>query len=170
MFKDGTGQVFAKLADFGYAGWARGSSKDVLIKPPKSWPWNPPEYHHRGFTVPAARKLDMYSFGLLCLWVLFSDKAMEFASASKATWDGRTWPLENFGLLDSMKHSDSLRRFATSLVSAAQDISTSQREDLSKFFSSALMRDPKERKIEFKELSLLLGQPWYVICFISGPT
>lgn len=36
---------------------------------PATRPWSAPEWHHRGFRVDDAKKTDVYSFGLLCLWL-----------------------------------------------------------------------------------------------------
>lgn len=46
----------------------------AFIDMPFSETWSAPEWHHRGFKLSAAMKMDAYSFGLLCLWVLTIDK------------------------------------------------------------------------------------------------
>lgn len=38
---------------------------------PSSKPWAAPEHHHRGFEQSQLFKMDIYSFGMLCLWLLF---------------------------------------------------------------------------------------------------
>lgn len=162
IFKDNLGGLYAKLADFGYAGWAFGPQKDKLVKPPRSWPWDPPEYHHRGFTVSAARKLDMYAFGMLCLWLLFHDKSHEAPSIYQSLSGGSTWPLEDFKLLDSMKHRDTLSGFAGLIVRSLTNVPDVQKENLRGFFSSTLAREPGERNVSFEDLALLLGKSWCV--------
>ncbi|KAL8726452.1 MAG: hypothetical protein Q9166_006705 [cf. Caloplaca sp. 2 TL-2023] len=62
---------YAKLSDFGYSTWF--ARDDELIKMPKSQPWCAPEWHHRGFRVSDAMKMDAYSFGMLSFWLLFRD-------------------------------------------------------------------------------------------------
>ena len=52
---------------------------DHLIHMPRSRGWNAPEWHHRGFTYRDAEKMDVYSFGLLCLWLFFFDE-LEYIS------------------------------------------------------------------------------------------
>jgi hypothetical protein len=44
-----------------------------MIFLPKSRPWDAPEHHFGEFSAPAAKKIDVYSFSLLCLWILFGD-------------------------------------------------------------------------------------------------
>ncbi|KAL9579127.1 MAG: hypothetical protein Q9212_005289 [Teloschistes hypoglaucus] len=154
IFKDGDGESYAKLADYGYAGWAIGSLENTLVFPPRSWPWDAPEYHHRGFTVPTAQKMDAYSFGLLCLWVLFFDKQSLGKCVSQ-------WPLNDFELLDCMKHEDTLTGFACSQVESTQSLSAGEKADLIRFFVSTITLDPKERATNFKDFITLLGYRWY---------
>jgi serine/threonine protein kinase len=68
VFKDVTGKTTIKVADFGYSTLA-GEVEQVLL--PKSRPWNAPEHYFGEFEVTDAKKTDVYSFGILCLWVLF---------------------------------------------------------------------------------------------------
>ena len=161
LSKSGSGEWHAKLADFGYAGWAIDNKEDILIKPPRSRPWNAPEYHHRGFTISGARKLDIYSFGMLCLWVLFFNRSLDGYSAPtdvKLTW---SWPFNDFQLLDNMKHENTLGDFAVDLVRSEEGLPADQRENMERFFLSALARDPAERTMNFEELASLLGHDWY---------
>ncbi|CAD6584160.1 MAG: hypothetical protein ASARMPRED_001618 [Alectoria sarmentosa] len=65
----------AQVTDFGYSTM----HTDHLIHMPRSRGWNAPEWHHRGFTYRDAEKMDVYSFGLLCLWLFFFDE-LEYIS------------------------------------------------------------------------------------------
>ena len=68
IFKNREGRLIAKLADFGCS--VLGTSRDQLVRLPKSEPWFAPEYHHRDFKLHMAQRMDIYSFGMLCLWIL----------------------------------------------------------------------------------------------------
>ncbi|KAF8539361.1 kinase-like domain-containing protein, partial [Trichophaea hybrida] len=68
IFKDATGKTTVKVADFGYSTLTAGARGKVYL--PKSRPWNAPEHHVREFTAPDAKLTDVYSFGMLCLWVV----------------------------------------------------------------------------------------------------
>lgn len=61
----------AGVADFGYSTWL--ANETERVKMPGSRPWVAPEWHHCGFTTDhvGAMKMDAYSFGALCLWILF---------------------------------------------------------------------------------------------------
>ncbi|KAF6225272.1 hypothetical protein HO133_010469 [Letharia lupina] len=160
IHKDGIGELHAKLADFGYAGWAIKKMEDVLIKPPRSRPWDPPEYHHRGFTVLGARKLDVYSFGMLCLWVLFFDRPLDSDYVPTAIRKTQLCTFHDPKLLDSMKHEGTLGDFAGGLVRSVASLPAKQRENLERFFLSALARDPAKRTMKFEDLASLLGPGW----------
>ena len=70
MFKDATtSEITVKVADFGYSTLTVGDSGKVIL--PKSRPWNAPEHHPGEFNTQEAKKTDVYSFGMLCLWLLF---------------------------------------------------------------------------------------------------
>lgn len=165
VFKDGDGESYAKLADYGYAGWAVGNTENALVYPPRSWPWDPPEYHHRGFTVPTAQKMDVYSFGLLCLWVLFFDK-QSLGECDTHEECGSQRPLTDSELLDHMKHEGTLTRFACSQVKSTQSLSAGKKADLTLFFLSTIALDPKERATDFKHFITLLGYRWYVFLLV----
>lgn len=72
IFEDGANNIVPKLIDFGYSTlFAREQS--VPIAMPGSWPWYAPEWHHKfkAKDITMAKKMDAYSFGLLCVWILF---------------------------------------------------------------------------------------------------
>ena len=158
-FKDGAGDRFANLADFAYAGWAIGNTDNILVHPPRSWPWDAPEYHHRGFTVSAVKKMDVYSFGLLCLWLLYFDKEPLMDTAANVK-HGNQWPLERFKTLNSMKHEDTLSDFACIRVESAQGLSANESRDLQQFFRSTIVFDSQKRASDLRELIVLLGHSW----------
>lgn len=66
------GRVSPKLIDFGYSCFTQ--SQDQKLSLPKSEPWNAPEYdsNEGRFSVQDAKKADLFSFGLMCLWILSS--------------------------------------------------------------------------------------------------
>ena len=163
LSKNESGERHAKLADFGYAGWAINNNEDILIKPPRSRPWDPPNYHHRGFTVVGARKLDIYSFGMLCLWVLFFDRSQLSYSVPTDIKLTSSWPFHDFKLLDKMKREDTFGDFAIDLVRSVEVLPANQKKNLERLFRSALARDPAERTMNFEELASLLGHDWYIL-------
>jgi len=74
VFREESDKVVARVTDFGYSTYFAGEN---LIYMPRSMPWDAPEHHHRGFSHYQAMKMDIYSFGMLCLWLIFKEKVPE---------------------------------------------------------------------------------------------
>jgi serine/threonine protein kinase len=68
VFTDSDGKPFPKLADFGFSL----QETDIAIKLPVSKGWNAPEvtYAYPDMSFQQAQKADIYSCGLLALWLL----------------------------------------------------------------------------------------------------
>jgi serine/threonine protein kinase len=171
VFRDKSGAIFAKLADFGYSGWDMLESEKILIKPPRSRPWDAPEYHHHGFSVAKARLLDIFSFGMLCMWIMFEDKlhsgtfipleSPEIECASLTVVDySRVFSDQNF--TDELKHEGKLLKLARQLTGTAKTSTNAQKERLLRFFDSTLAYDPGHRAWNLEELGSLLSPDWYV--------
>ena len=60
IFKNREGRLIAKLADFGCS--VLGTSRDELVRLPKSEPWFAPEYHNRGFELHKAQRSGILNF------------------------------------------------------------------------------------------------------------
>jgi serine/threonine protein kinase len=82
IFGNKTDGFVAKSSDFGYSTIVAG---DDRINMPKSHPWYAPEHHHRGFKHDGAKKMDAYSFGMLCLWLLFNEKLSEMETSPRTS-------------------------------------------------------------------------------------
>ena len=140
IFQDHTGCDVAKVADFGYSTLV--AEDDDIIRMPKSEPWNAPEHHHRGFTFSQALRMDAFSFGMLCLWLLFHE-------------------MENYPHLTQLKQlksEDKLQSYAHKLTMAALGLEDGQRENLRVLFGSTLVKDPEGRNPDFASLLQLLTQ------------
>ena len=67
------GRYVVKVTDFGYSTLFTTDNDPITM--PHSELWTAPERHHREILPRQARKMDVYSFGMLCLWLLFYNKA-----------------------------------------------------------------------------------------------
>lgn len=140
IFQDRSSRFVAKVADFGYSTLA--ARDDDLIEMPKSEPWNAPEHHHRGFKLSKAIAMDTYSFGMLCLWLLF----------------GETKDYPTNGVLEQYKSEDKLPALAHKCVMTAAGLNPEQKSNLNGLFSSTLDREPNRRNSDFKFLLELLAK------------
>jgi serine/threonine protein kinase len=151
IYKDGTGMFTARLTDFGYSTILTNEHGYVCM--PKSWPWFAPEHHHRGFTPDAARKMDMFSFGMLTLWVLYE----QYLSGAISLPYEMQWANSYFSdgsanvdewVLHRLKQKNELVPFAQQLVSSDTDLEESVKPGLEGFFISILQCKPEDREVE----------------------
>ena len=147
-----------KLADLGDSSMC--GYPDTLAFLPKSRPWNAPEYHHRGFPFLQAARLDIYSFGLLCLWALFGQNlSRSAANLSHCQEDDQaTSGLHpTIGILAILRMNKMLSAVARECVFTSTEIDREQQLKLHSFFTLTLAEDPIERSSDFKLLMNLLG-------------
>jgi hypothetical protein len=125
---------------------------------PKSWPWNAPEHHFNRFTPAQARKMDIFSFGMLCLWVMF-EKCLSGITTlpQEALWAEQYFQNKDEKylskrVLESLKHKDKLVLLARQLVLAEQGLDDDKKHALQQFFSASLVCEPDERAAGLKQL------------------
>jgi hypothetical protein len=152
------GKRIVKLADLGDASICDGI--ETLAFLPYSRPWNAPEYHHRGFPFWGAAKMDIYSFGLLCLWVLFGESlSRSAASLNHCQEDGQTttgFP-PTVEMLAMLKKNNLVQVAAGEFVFAKKEITREQQSKLDSFFTLTLAEKPTARSSDFQLLLKLLG-------------
>ena len=163
VFKDAvTRGIAVKVADFGYSILTVDESEMVLL--PESWPWNAPEHHFGGFNAEEAKKMDVYSFGLLCLWLLFGDRLPD---TPQTTADGTAGSISfnesplQFGrptLLEVLKDEDRVDDIANNLVESMPGLDVEYRIRLREIFSLALPLDPEKRTSDLARVIGLLSQ------------
>lgn len=90
--QDSNNYVF-RLIDFGYS--STQANVEGLVFVAGTWPWQAPEHHVRGHSMQAAQRMDMYSFGLVCFWVLFRDQLWTDAEVIDEAHDLERWKIEN---------------------------------------------------------------------------
>lgn len=164
IFQEDSGRYVAKISDFGFSSLAM---TDDCITVPRTRPWNAPEWHHRGFTLKGAKKLDVYSFGMLCLWLLCKDTLFETSREPLPIlkeWDrvdlftqhpegfpGRTF-------LEVLKAEDQMPILARELLTLNTGLDQERKSKLSKLFLLCLTREPTDRSSDFVEILELLSQ------------
>lgn len=139
IFEDESRHYVGKVADFGYSSCF--ASDDDLLKLPCSKPWHAPEYHHRPITPLQAKKMDLYSFGMVCLWLLFYNSPQD----SNRNFDA------------DLKTVNSASQIASQSILAMGGLSTQCKASLIQFFDAALASDPSNRSSNIQELLELLA-------------
>jgi serine/threonine protein kinase len=157
-FEDGS--IVPQVADFGYS--TIYTSSDPTITVSRTIPWHAPEVGERTnrFLHLDAIRTDIFSFGMLCLWVLFRD---EFANQFGTTLDfaDDRKPLESnpgslFKTITILKHQDRLRHFCQNLIQSLS-LEPSQKENLTKVFELTLSPHPMIRTSSFQLLRRCLN-------------
>lgn len=134
IFGDSMDDVTVRVTDFGYS--CMGAKDTNIVYLPVSRDWCAPEYHDRGIELHRAKMMDIYSFGMVCLWVLFGE---EFA----------VWREE-------LEDTDDRVKFQRSAMDRASTAESSGCE-LRNFFELALCKDWQEREADLEKLVVLLG-------------
>ena len=161
VFKDAiTRETTVKVADFGYSTLTAGGSGTVLL--PKSRPWNAPEHHFGEIKAHEAKKTDVYSFGMLCLWVLFGNR---LSDVPQTTADGAAGLisfdipiLSGPTLLERLKNEDRVEEIANHLVESMPGLSVEHKIRLKDIFSCTLPRNPGKRTCDLAKVIGLLGR------------
>jgi serine/threonine protein kinase len=151
VFKDETGNYVARVADFGYS--TRFCDPNDVVSMPKSMPWNAPEHHHRGFSILRAKKMDVYSFGALCFWLLFERPGLSISSPATGPTSERR---ENLKDLFMGHNNEGLLNLALSLVAEEDSLNGDISTRLINFFKASLTKDPEDRIDDVSNLVLLL--------------
>ena len=152
VFKNETGRYVARVADFGYS--TRYCGIDDVISMPKSVPWNAPEHHHRGFSMPRAKKMDVYSFGALSLWLLFEKPGLTLFPSATGTTSEPPESLKDILLRHSSE--DGLLSLALNLVAEEESLNADTSTRLINFFKASLNKDPDNRVDDVSKLIMLL--------------
>ena len=148
-----------KVADFGYSTLTVGESGKVFL--PKSRPWNAPEHHFGEFNAQEAKKTDVYSFGMLCLWLLFGNRLSDIpqttadGAAGLISFDAPPF-LSGLTLLERLKDEGGLEHIANHLVESGLNVE--HRIRLKDIFSLALPHDPKKRTCDLARVIGLMSQ------------
>jgi hypothetical protein len=102
--------------------------------------------------------MDVYSFGLLCFWLIFE----KYLSGVAHLPPNLDWAKEHFqceevddlalSILEDIKQKENLVRFARDLTMAEKGLEDQQKVALESFFKASLNDDPNEREGDVKGL------------------
>lgn len=154
VFRAEDGSFTGKVADFGFS--TRYAREDTRLVLPWSWPWHAPEFdEYHEFTTAQALKTDVFSFGLLCLWLLFEKslsgiRPLPEAAQLKSPLHAYKDEEQALKLLDKLKKKDSLVWFANQLVIAEAGFDDKTKAMLQNYFRGCLISDPTVRDVDMK--------------------
>jgi serine/threonine protein kinase len=138
VFEGGSNKYNARVTDFGYS--AQFVNDEEMVRLPFSEPWCAPEHHHREITIAQAKKMDVYSFGMFCLWVLF--------------YNSPEHPNRDFFM--DLKTETPPAQIAHELILQMDPSSSKRQENLIQFFEMSLATEPRSRSPDIEELLRLV--------------
>jgi serine/threonine protein kinase len=150
----------AKITDFGYS--TVYAHPDDNISMPMSYPWCPPEQDRssRLWTPSEAKSMDIFSFGMLCVWFPSDRSLADMRMVYEAVWlrpassgFGSEDDLKEF--LGFLKSHDLLLTCADAMMNGLATVDASLAEEWREVFRRSLSTSPKDRNID--GLSLFLG-------------
>jgi len=146
------------MADFGFS---RYGADDDLIRLPRSEPWDAPEWHDREFTLEAARRADVYAFGLVCFWLWFRDDDLSHLGFPEFTirdafLNGRA---DVIAALQGKKRNKTaaMVEWSLELLAAKKDLQGRIRFQMERLFTMALAQDPASRTSDIQSLLSILA-------------
>lgn len=126
-----------RVTDFGFA--CIGANEDSLVQLPYSPLWTAPDHHGRYFRIQDAKKMDVYSYVLLCYWILISKLDTGNSLLGLDMW-------KDLRALETMKQKNNeLLRHAEAVLSHTSELNLLQKEKLLRFFASVLGEKHQDR-------------------------
>ena len=122
---------------------------------PISQPWNAPELtrFNRRWTPAEAKRMDIFSFGMLVLWVLFKEQLLytgvhiKVGAPLQCPEGTPVSPKQVLAALMDLKIRNELTLLAQQLLKANESLLDEEKARLNEFFISALSNDPGNRSI-----------------------
>lgn len=154
------GSIIPQVANFGHSNIYTNSNTTVEVT--RTAPWHAPEAgtQRREYTHLDAIRADIFSFGMLSLWVLFRDEVAkqfgvtpDFADDCEHT---KSKPALLFTIMTSLKDQDRLRPFCKNVIQSLS-LETSQKENLAELFELTLSPHPKDRTSSLQVLGNYLN-------------
>lgn len=124
---------------------------------PRSRIWHAPEWHDRAFSPEDAKRMDIFSFGMTCLWLLFGvDRVLPSGGANQPSisFEGDCDPSKNY--LEIWKDNSDKDELTEWAISAITTGAGSKKNDLARLFGLTLAKSPQKRELNLDELLPLL--------------
>ncbi len=138
IFRRAEGEYYAKLCDFGYSSLVTNEKDVTSIDLPMSTPWNAPELvgSRFGLSIQEAKRTDIYSAGLVCLWLLLGKGPAQLA--------GNSWEL-GYGFIDELKQNDSISEFVALNLQELLGVDEEMKSNLQAFFRLTTAEEVEKR-------------------------
>ncbi|KAI3323109.1 hypothetical protein HD806DRAFT_497980 [Xylariaceae sp. AK1471] len=153
IFKDVDDEFSAKVADFGYSTLFAKDSESAEVTLPLSWPWTAPEIEDCNIvTFEQAKQADVFSFGLVCFWIICYETLPPSQTRSNAG--------PNLHLIWEMKQQKDLASLVYVQVRDSIGDNNDEMERglaLRLLFNTSLSLDREKRELHIESLSVPFG-------------
>jgi len=152
--------------DFGFS--HHFTCEDDIIFIPQSRPWNAPEYDPSEnlsceFIPSRAKRMDIYSFGMICVWFLFA----EYFAGRKPLPESALWALKTFlldgkpraarNILEDLKNEDNLLRVAHDILKSENTMNELEKGCLELLLDQTLALNEAKRANDIYALLAILN-------------
>ncbi|KAK5454369.1 hypothetical protein LTS15_006369 [Exophiala xenobiotica] len=163
VFPDSDGQPVAQVADFGYS--CLGATKTDLVILPDPGIWAAPEWHDRPMSLAHAMKADIYSLGLVFVFIFFCGSTVGSANSDVDDPHGQLLQILQIGTSDSTrariwpwKKEERILPAVEAAVSRLLSLDQAKRASLRDFFDGVLAFKTDARRLESRKLLSLTSQ------------
>jgi serine/threonine protein kinase len=160
VFQDDDGKFVIKVTDFGYSTCMTASSETRLSKMHGSKPWNAPEIDGPDILLSftQAKMTDLYSLGMLCLWIIFRDRLWEMCPPSPEGYDPFVGlRRRDIASIDRIKTDGRIRDFARRWIQTTPGLEENLQITLMRFLDSALSNTQDARHATVADIESLIG-------------
>ncbi|KFY99987.1 hypothetical protein V498_00364 [Pseudogymnoascus sp. VKM F-4517 (FW-2822)] len=140
----------SKLIDFGYS--CLGTSDNDMVRVARTRPWQAPEHSEdRSFQLNAARRMDVYSFGMLvCRTFLSGELSASIGKVGHC--DDLGEHLQLLEHIDSLKASSDFLDLVLEALRLSKSIDQACEENLRQIFELTLQHEPQLRSADFNPI------------------
>lgn len=152
IFEERPGLYTAKLSDLGHS--IPFCNDDDRVPMASTRPWQAPEHNHREtYQLSDMISMEVYSFGMVCLWLLFHERLFKLG----ITFNLRGMEEKGLDRLNALKNEWDMSEIAQSLTWELEWLPVNQILNLTRFFQSCLAPNNIDRGSDISYLLQLLS-------------
>ena len=145
------------LTDFGSSSYTQDEVESLQLT--RSQPWEAPEWSSAKIDISAAKQTDIYSFGLVCLWLFFGAEKLDKWGLGPCTiHDALSGRLK--AAVDEVQYQkrtgNSLLQLAEEFVEQNKNYTLKLRNQLLRVFRISLRNEPEYRTTQMKDFIEIL--------------
>jgi hypothetical protein len=153
--------LIPRVSDFGYSTIAASQDDSNTIILPRSTPWNAPEHGFHRVSYKTAKKMDIYSVALLCLWLIFHEEVSGSAILPVEATEANVVERSSWSWSDSIeawKQADCVGRLLSMLMKRRNNVRDVLNDKFQSCLSDMTTLNPEMRESSLDRLLSVLGK------------